>query len=359
VGGAGTAAVPSGAALDVESGKVGAPDMPSGDLLVAGGPLDRIVRSMCGARWARTGLREFDALYRAAVYPYSYNAPSPVPLHEIASFNPFGMFSGNPFDETRQIYGVRTNEGRWAAVQAVNVTLEHIVFRYITWEKALASVQIIGGFECPKTALGSFGEVAELGSPAFVRSPALGVVSENRADIAGKADPCGLFRDAVRAVTPAPVSIDPVGEAIRALPLADRRIGRFVGDYERKRHPRARFNAATVGIGAGRKAAWQVNGTGLSGLAGTVDLGGGAKAEYETAGTSVIITLNVDKPVEMRLSVTVVDDAGQVAAATRCVRYDPHCRGSGRVTPAWKDYQRAWTGNFGVVETRFPATAIH
>ncbi|BCI88120.1 hypothetical protein NIIDMKKI_33260 [Mycobacterium kansasii] len=154
---AGTVVVPNGSAFDLDSGRVGARDMPSGDLTVLGGAFDRTVRAVCGARWARTGLRDFDGLYRAAVYGYAYDAPNPIPLADLATIDPFGLLFGNPFRESLRIYGVRTNEGRWAAVQAVDVTVDHIRFRYITWEKALASVQIVGGFTCPPSVFGTFG----------------------------------------------------------------------------------------------------------------------------------------------------------------------------------------------------------
>ena len=82
---------------------------------------------------------------------------------------PVRILFGDPFKESKRIYGVRTNEGRWAAVQAVEVTLALIRFRYITWEKALATVQIVGGFDCPTRQFVNFGEVAKPGSAVFVR----------------------------------------------------------------------------------------------------------------------------------------------------------------------------------------------
>jgi hypothetical protein len=47
-----------------------------------------------------------------------------------------------------------------------------------------------------------------------------------------------------------------------------------------------------------------------------------------------------------------------VASAERCVHYDPHCRGGGRVTPVWTDYQTAFLTNFGVVEVPTPGPVI-
>jgi hypothetical protein len=365
----GTVVVPTGAAFDLDSGRVGKRDMPSGDLAVTGGLLERTVQAVCGARWSRTGLRDFNALYRSALYGYAYAAPNPIGLDDLATLDPFGFVFGDPFKESRRIYGVRTNEGRWAAVQAVEVTFEHIRFRYITWEKALATVEIVGDFPCPVGKFVNFGELAKPGTAVFVPSPALGTravdittgATITATTTGAQPDPCVQFRDAVRAVAPATTAdkgVDPVLEAICALPPTQRRIGNFVASVVRPRSTQARFDAKTNGFGAGQQAKWQLNGTGLGGPSGQVDLGGGSTAKYELVGTSVILSLNANTAVEMLLSVTVVDDAAHVASAERCVHYDPRCPGGGRVTPVWTDYQTAFLTNFGVAEVPTPAPVI-
>ena len=356
----GTVSVPSGAAFDLDNGTVGARDMPSGDLTVLGSPLDRTVQAVCGARWARTGLRDFSALFRSAVYPYTYTAPNPVPLAELATLSPFGVVIGDPFKETKRIYGVRTNEGRWAAVQAVEVTLQFIRFRYITWEKALATVQIVGGFDCPTRTFVNFGEVAKPGSAVFVRSPVLSAAVD-ATGATSQPDPCGFFRDAVRAVTPltaAGKDVDLIADAILALPLIDQRIGTFTGEFALSRRPQARFDARTVGFGTGQKAAWRLNGTALAPPSGSVSLGVAGTAKYEISGTSVTLTLEVNTAVEMVLAVTVVDDAAHAASTERCIHYELRCTGRGRLTPVWRDYQTAWLTNFGVVEVPPPTPVI-
>ncbi|OSC36917.1 hypothetical protein [Mycobacterium decipiens] len=362
---AGTVVVPNGAAFDLDSGRVGARDMPSGDLTVRGGAFNRTVQAVCGARWARTGLRDFDGLYRAAVYGYSYDAPNPIPLDDLASIDPFGFLSGNPFKESLRIYGVRTNEGRWAAVQAIDVRLDNIRFRYITWEKAVAAVQIVGDFTCPPGIFGTFGELAKPGSAVFVPSPALragrGEVTTGIGATGVQPDPCGQMREAVRAMVPAPASardVDAVKEAIRALPLIDRRLGTFVGPIVRPRRPQGRFDAITSGFGPDQKANWQLNGDELAGTSGQQDLGGGAVAHYQIDGTTLLLTVATNEPVEMLLSVTVVDEAAHAASAQRCLHYEPRCTSRGRLTPTWRDYRRAWSTNFGVVEVLAPAPVI-
>lgn len=345
---AGTVVVPNGSSFDLDSGRVGARDMPSGDLTVLGGPFDRTVRAVCGARWARTGLGDFDGLYRAAVYGYAYDAPNPIPLADLATIDPFGLLFGNPFKESLRIYGVRTNEGRWAAVQAVDVTPDHIRFRYITWEKALVSVQIVGGFTCPPSFFGTFGEVAKPGAAVFAPSPALRV-----SGVGTQRDPCNQLRAALDAVVVAPPparGADSVKDAIRALPLIDRRIGTFVGTVVRPMRPQGRFDAIATGFGPGLEAKWQLDGTALGAASGQVDLGGGAIAHYRITGTTLLLTVQAGKPVEMLLSVTVVDEEAHVASAERCVHYEPRCVGRGRLTPTWSDYRAAWATNFGVVE---------
>ncbi len=193
---AGTVTVPNGSAFDLDSGSVGPRDMPSGDIAVVGTAFNRTVEAVCGTRWARTGLRDFGGLYRAAVYGYAYAAPNPIPVTDMATINPFGLFTGDPFTESLRIYGVHTNEGRWAAVQAVDVTLDHIRFRYITWEKPLAAVQIVGGFTCAPSVFGTFGEVAKPGSAVFVASPALRAGS-GRSDVDNR-DAAGSLRSNAR-----------------------------------------------------------------------------------------------------------------------------------------------------------------
>jgi len=277
---------------------------------------------------------------------------------------------GNPFKESLRIYGVRTNEARWAAVQAVDVTLDHIRFRYITWEKPLATVQIVGGFTCPPGIFGNFGEVAKPGSAVFVASPALraglGQVTTATGAVVGatgtQQDPCGQMREAVRAMVPAPAAAtkgsDAIKDAILALPLIDRRIGTFVGPIVRPRRPEGRFDAVTSGFGPGQKANWQLDGNELQGTSGQQDLGGGAVAHYQITGTTLLLTIDANAPVEMLLSVTIVDEAAHAASAQRCVHYEPRCTGRGRLTPTWSDYRTAWLTNYGVVEVPTPAPVI-
>lgn len=352
----GTVVVPNGRAFDLDSGRVGARDMPSGDLAVIGTVFSRSVQTVCGARWARTSLRNFDELFRSAVYGHAYGAPNPVPLDELARLDPFGMITGNPFRESRRIYGVRTNEGRWAAVQATEVEYDFIRFRYITWEKPQASVRIVGEFRCTGGKFDHFGTVVKPGVATFVPSAAIvpaprGPVLGTTEPSAPEPDPCTAMRKAVQAMVPAATdpTHDSVHDAISALRIDQRRIGVFVESVNGVRNPVGRFDAQTDGFGPGRKAIWQLNGTGLANVTGEVAIGA-AQVKYELVGTSVILTVKAQGEVEMLLDVTVTDDAAHVASVQRCVHYDPRCPRRPRVTPRWMEYRDAWLTNFGVAE---------
>src|SRR5262249_13040128 len=159
---------------------------------------------------------------------------------------------------------------------------------------------------------------------AFVPSPALRAGLATAATgaagtaTAAQPDPCAQLREAVTAMVPAaaPVKgVDALQQAIQALPLIDQRIGTFVGTGVPPRRPQGRFDAVTSGFGPGQEAKWQLDGTGLAGTSGQQDLGGGKTAHYQIGGTSLLLTIDAKVPVEMLLSVTVVDDGGRVASA--------------------------------------------
>jgi hypothetical protein len=222
-------------------------------------------------------------------------------------------------------------------------------------------VRITGGFSCRPPQFGSFGDVVKPGAARFVASsllPAAAGAAQGTIVLAGgpdsavKVDPCSQLARAVQAMVPAAGArpVDPIRQAILAAPIEARRIGTWIGETVHVAHPTGRFDATTDGMGQGQVVRWQVDGTGLAGADGDVDLGGGVAAKYHLAGKSLVLTMTADHAVEMLLSVTVVDDAGQAVSSERCVRYEPECKGEGRLTPMWSEYQAAWLSHFGVAE---------
>jgi len=360
----GTIILRNGTAADLDSGQTGPLDMPGADLALLGSGLDRLMEAVCGARLARTGLRSLDGLARSALYGFSYDAPNPIPLAELARLDPLGGIFGDPFDESLLVYGVHTNENRWAAVQAIEVTWDLIRLRYITWEKPMPSVTITGGFSCPAVGVASFGTLADPGTATFVPSAALTAIPAGTAASASgigtaEPDPCVSLRRAIAAMVPAATEgpADPVGQAVSALPLAERRIGRWQGPEVTPARPVGRFDAVTSGLGPDLTAHWQVNGRALKGSDGNINLSAAARAHYVLAGTSLVLSVTSKQPVEMLLSVTVTDSNGNSATAKRCVRYEPTCARLVRYTPTFAEYKSAWLTHFGIVEVPAPAVA--
>ena len=358
----GTIVLRNGTAVDLDSGQTGPLDMPGADLALVGAGLDRLMEAVCGARLARTGLRSLDGLARSALYGFSYDAPNPIPLAELARLDPLGGIFGDPFDESLLVYGVRTNEDRWAAVQAIEVTWDLIRLRYTTWEKPMPLVTITGGFSCPNVGVASFGALAEPGAATFVPSAALaaalaGTAAGGPGTGTAEPDPCVSLRRAIAVMVPAGADgpADPVGQAVSALPLEERRIGRWQGPAVTPTRPVGRFDAVTSGLGSGLTAHWQVNGKALKGSDGDINLSAGVKAHYHLAGTSLVLSVTANRLVEMLLSVTVTDGDGNSASAKRCVRYEPTCLGLVRYTPAFAEYRSAWLTHFGIVEVPVPA----
>jgi hypothetical protein len=203
---------------------------------------------VCGARLARTGRRDFDGLARATLYRFRYEAPNPIAISEMAELDPFGIFGGGGwFDETRLVFAVRTNDGRYAIVQAVQVDFNAITLRYRVWEKVMPSLQITGDFKCEGLTVGDpLG-----GSVVFQPSGALVSVLTGAGAVGGKTggavvDPCAGLTQIVRSSLPAEVV---TATKLASIPLADRRIGRWQETVRFGRRPVGRFEASVDRFG--------------------------------------------------------------------------------------------------------------
>lgn len=368
----GTVLVPNGSCVDLDSGKVGTPErLPSVDLAWRGSGFGRDLRAVCGARLTRTSLGSFDEVMRASLYRGAYSAPNPVPLAELATWLPFGdlleIFGIDEYDESRRIYGVRTNEGRFAAVMVTQVTDDFIRLRYRTYEKRLPTLGITGGFTC------SPGLVADKAAVRFVPSPALKRLSALRA--------VGV-EGMVEGMTVAPRSshVEPMHESAAAalsttafsttslltaaaidgkvlgiedIPLEHRRVGRWHGTAVGFTSGVGRFTAAPQGFGPGLMTAWRVNDQGLEGSSGSV-AAGGVTFKYQIEGRTLTLTTTSPGPFEFLLTAVAVDAAGTTLDAQRCVQVAKQCTRDVRVFPAFTEFRGAYLTHFGIAEIARP-----
>ncbi len=364
----GTVLVPNGASLDLDSGKVGTPKrLPSVDLTWRGNGFGRDLRAVCGARLARTDLGSFADVTRASLYRGPYGAPNAVPLAELATWSPFGgifgIFGHDSYQESRRIYGVQTNERRFAAVMATEVTDDFIRLRYRTYEKRQPTLEITGGVTC------SPGRVADKATTRFVPSPALvrvetavsPAISGAAADVTGvqlRAD-----QRSVAQVHRLPVvDVDALvtgahgGTMIRgieAIPLEHRRVGRWVGTAIGRSRGVGRFSASAQGFGSGLEVNWRVNDLPLEGSAGSVDAAG-VSLDYRIEGRTLTLTTAATSSFELLLTAAAVDDAGTTLEAQRCVTFESSCKGDVRVLPTWSEFRDAYVTHVGIAEIARP-----
>jgi len=353
-----------GAYFDLDTGRVGDQNLPSADLAWMGVWFARHLDAVCGARLARTGTTDFDAVSRATLYGYPYGAPNPVPVEELAQLDPFGgLFGGDKYRESRGVYGVRTNEDRWSAVQVIEVEDSFIRLRYRTWERPIPSVEIVGAWECE----GVIGVAVDPSTVVFEVSPALASAHATVATVgatlgaaasssqppgevttSAPKDPCAPLVESVRAMLPAKTV---QRQALEAVPLQDRRIGRWTGVATTRAHHNARFDAVGQGFGAARKARWQINGHGVPRATGDMDVEGvSIHHETDRSGSKLILSTDASKAFEFLLQVTVIDNDGNTASTARCIRYEPECQQVVTYIPAFPVYQATYLASFGVVE---------
>ena len=363
----GTVVLPNGSCLDLDSGKIGTPDrLPSVDLSWQGSGFGRELRAVCGARLARTDIARFDEVTRAGLYRGAYAAPNPVPLGELATWFPFGgvfdIFGIDEYLESGRIYGVRTNERRYAAVTATELTDSFIRLRYRTYEKRLPTLAIIGGFTC------SPGTVADKGTVRFVPSPALARLATGRGLVADRpvtdrpaCDPASVVRSVPDARQAKSEKLDEVLAGaiadgrlfdLDAIPLEHRRVGQWVGTAT-GHGGTGRFTASAQGFGTGLEIRWRVNDKGLDRDKGTVDAGG-VRMRYTVEGRTVTLTTTSKTAFEFLLTAVATDDAGEVIEAQRCVRFEPGCSGDIRVFPTWPEFREVYVSHFGVAELAAP-----
>lgn len=332
--------VPNGSFVDLDRGVVGDKDLHSQDLSWIGDLFFRRLEAVCGARLARTDRRHFDEVSRGTLYGFAYDAPNPVELPELGSFDPIGgIFGGDGlFDETMRVFGVRTNEGRWSAIQAVEVEMGRIRLRFRTWEKRIPSVEIRGGWTCEP----GFDLPIDPGSVVFEPSDVLG--SDVTTD--PRPDPCAGIEATVRDALPADVI-----ERRHAAELwrAGGKLGTWRGTIFARAREVARFDAVTQGFGEGPAVRWSIGGSPLADPSGDVEAGG-ETLHYEVSGRRLELRTKADRAFEFLLEVRVEDEKGQAAESSRCVRFEPGCERDVRYVPPWAEYLDVYRTRFGVVE---------
>ena len=335
--------------MDLDSGRVGDANLPSADLAWKGVWFLRTLEAVCGARSARTGSTSFDGVSRATLYGFAYEAPNPIPVEELAQLDPFGLlFGGDLYRESLYVYGVHTNEGRWSEVQVVDVENDYIRLRYRTWEKLLPSVEITGAWQCesgidavvdPASVVFELSPALALAHPGGTRPPAGGTGTVTTSPTGGEApstkpptgDPCAPLVASMRALVPADIVRQ---QSFEAVPLEDRRLGRWSGTVHTRAEEVARFDAVTQGFGPGLEVRWQINDKGVPSASGDMNVEG-VSIHHETSGGRLVLRTRATEAFEFLLWVTAPEQMRQSALkgnppTRRSVFEDPELVGVGQ-----------------------------
>ena len=312
----GTTVLAPGQGIDLDTGLVGGGAVAAADLIWEGDGWSARLRTGCQATLARTGSSRFD-LPRFELYSLRYEPRVTVPIGELGIPNPFGFFSGDDVIESRRVYALRTNEGRYALVQAVEIQDGRVHLRYRTFETRQVSVRIKGDFACQRP----------------LRAPKDALVAFEPSDVAAQGR--ALQRERVlRAAAPNP-KIEACGRQVATPPLHE---GRWVARFPAPQNARARLEAVGSGAGAGAQYLWRVGGKALAdGSAGDFEVEG-TKVRYEVAGAVLVLEVPGQRSVELFVEVTLVDDGGCSATAARCLRHTGKCPTKVRTVPTWPQF---------------------
>jgi hypothetical protein len=321
----GTVRLQPGQSLDLDDGKVDEAAAAPGDLRWTGLSWGRRLETGCQAGLARTGRTDLDGVQRFQLYGLPYQTRAGVGFQELGAFDPLGVFTGDFVDETRAVLAVRTNEGRYAVVQATRLDLSSWVdLRYRTYERKVPTVAIVGEFQCALP-----GEVSAEATAVFEPSAPVDGQPAIRAVTAVK--PAGRVREA----TAAPE----LTRGTRVFPVAPVYAGRWVTTVFGPPRAEARLQAVTASLGGQKEFRWSVGGQGLDDDShGTLQVYG-VEVRYTVKGPSLLLSVAADAAVELFVQVTAVDRHGCEAEAGRCVRRGGRCPTRVRQVPAWPQFR--------------------
>lgn len=353
--------------IDLDSGKVLGPGTPEADLRWAGHRNNRKLETGCQAALARTGTTDFSGLARYELYALGYNTPTAVALWELGFGKPLSFLFGDEFFEFRQVYAVRTNEGRYAIVQVTEIEDNHIRLRYKTFERRVLSVNITGDFQCVKAFVAPTDAVvafvpgglatgvvgSELFRPEFVATATPATAASGTsvrlpatslsARIAS-ATFMAMEKDEDDCSEGTPVS---PGSAVssKKLPACDRTTalapphdGRWVAQFRAKQMAQARLEAVTSGTVGEVEYVWLIGGERLEDSSGTLTVNG-VDVPYRAQGNRLILTVAETAKIELFVKVQVIDKLGCSASASKCVHHDGRCPLKVRYIPGWRQFK--------------------
>ncbi len=134
--------------FDLETGAVGGEELCGADIVFEGEGYSRQLRTLCEVSLARTWETSFDNFNRLKLYSLGYVSPDNIPLSELAKWPGFGEeIFDYKYKESALVFGVRTDDDRYALMQVTKVDDDYIRVKYKTYDKPFPQVSILGTFK--------------------------------------------------------------------------------------------------------------------------------------------------------------------------------------------------------------------
>jgi hypothetical protein len=320
-------------------------DIAQVDVIWRGRGDQRRLETGCQAALAATGSRAFGGLPRYRLYAYPYRQPATVALFELGVPNPLGSLFGDEFIESRQVFAVRTNQGRYALVQATEVEDDSVLLGFKTYETTQAAVQIVGGFQCeraariPRDAAITFrpqGTKSD-GTPERETAGRPTVVTTRpgtlppRATASDVAAASRLRAGVERPTTPL--------RGTRVLYVEKFHTGNWVAEYALPQKAYARLSAVATGVQGEVQYLWKVGGQPLKD--GTSDrlTVSGQQVSYTVSGSELLLRVDSRAEIELYVEVSLVDDKGCATSAAFCAKHGGKCTHGQRYIPTWTEFR--------------------
>ena len=319
----GVITVRNGERFDLDNGTVGGETLPAADMIWDGERLSRRLRTLCDTALARTGSSAFSKFTRYKLYGLPYRSPASVPLDELAIVLPsfFNIFGIDQYQETKLVYGVRTNEDRYSVIQAIEVKDDYIRIRYRTYEKRLPRVDIIGGFRY---------------EPVFPR-PIDNVID----DIVGL-QPIHTEDSKIPCPPVQAVPKDPC-EAIK---LGPKRLPKYFIPKVTTTKKVGKFQARSEALVHPTTVNWSIDKKSLEAKEGTLALGG-VDVSYEVTNDALTLLPKSDRSFSFEIAVTVADSAATTISTSRCIEVAGSKPVKQRGTLSFAAFKNEYMNTFG------------
>jgi hypothetical protein len=340
----GILAVRNGQRFNLDNGIVGNDTLAGADMVWEGSGNARRLRTLCTVELARTGASSFDGFTRFRMYGLPYAKPGVVPIAELAIIPPGFLGESGPgiSMETGLVFGVRTDEGRYSLIQAVEVKDDLVRIAYRTYEKPLPSIEILGGFRYEGVPAGATGNIVnEESLPAAARV----ITAASRL-------PCPPDRTASGTAggAAAPPPADPCA-GMKAGP------SRLPGYTLPGVFPvtRGRFLARTLNVTLPVITEWSIDRKVLGEEEGSVTAGG-LKLAYSIEGDTITLTPKAGAGGSFELGASARDQEGITLSTARCIEIAGPKSAPVRANPAWTVFRDEFRNTFGMLEVPVTAT---